>query len=274
MAFDVSVKEVRLPLSLRLFQRHEFPHKLGICEYLFAKRLSENRICWVETAAGPIWKLDLANSTHRWIVYGKYEGASFFNWMERNLSPNPIIVDSGANIGQMILYFGTCFPKARILAFEPGNPQADWLCECLAVNPAIPLKLFRQALGECEGAMYLHTPGPSWSHGGQNIVAADPSGEPVQVVRLSEVLDSEKIPHVDLWKLDVEGFEIPALTGAIDWLKSKRIRALWIETIGEKGGRVMNFMRDVGYQGFALSRKGRAMAVSNYSGDNTLFLPR
>jgi len=36
----------------------------------------------------------------------------------------------------------------------------------------------------------------------------------------------------------------------------------------------MNFMHDVGYQWFALSRKDRAMAASNYGSDNTLFLPR
>ncbi len=232
---DASVNQVRLPLSLRLLQRCEFPHKLGICERLFSARLEQHGVCWVKTSVGPIWKLDLANSTHRWIVYGKYEGASFFNWMKRNLSAAPIIVDSGANIGQMILYFGTYFPKARILAFEPGEPQANWLCECLAVNPAISPKLFRQALGEREAVMYLQPTGHSCSHGGQNIVTAEPGGDPIQVVRLSQVLDSEGISHVDLWKLDVEGFEIPALTGAIDWLKSKRIHALWIETIGENG---------------------------------------
>jgi hypothetical protein len=37
-------------------------------------------------------------------VYGKYEGAPFLNWAKKFLAPNAIIIDSGANIGQMLMY--------------------------------------------------------------------------------------------------------------------------------------------------------------------------
>src|SRR5258708_7113751 len=110
----LTADKLHLPLSLRFIRQFDFPHKLGICEKLFSSRLTKNGICWVETAVGPVWKLDLSNSTHRWIVYGHYEGSAFFNWIRRNLPEDPVIIDSGANIGQMALYFGTYFPKARI----------------------------------------------------------------------------------------------------------------------------------------------------------------
>ena len=273
MSSQLAVDPLRLPILLIGLQRREFSHKLGICEMLFAKRLSANGICWVQTAAGPVWKLDLTNSTHRWIVYGKYEGAAFFDWINRNLPPDPIIVDSGANIGQMALYFGTYFPKAHVLAFEPGKYQAGWFSECLVRNPDLPVQLFQQALGDCEQTMYLQLTGHSCSHGGQNTVTEDATGEPIQVVRLAKVLASQNINHVDLWKLDVEGCEIPALNGARELLETKRIRALWVETIGDNGARIMSFMRDIGYQGFAFNHRGDAVDVARYMDDNTLFLP-
>jgi FkbM family methyltransferase len=267
------ISRIDLPLLLRLIQKIEFPHKLGVCQKLFAKRLAANGICWVKTAAGPIWKLDLTNSTHRWIVYGNYEGPGLFNWIKRNLRPNPTIIDSGANIGQMSLYFGTYFPAGVILAFEPGEYQADWLSECLACNRHLPVKLHRKGLGDATKTMYLQLSGHSCSHGSQNVVTNEPGECPVRVVRLADALAAECIETVDLWKLDVEGFELPALNGAAEWLEQKRIRALWIETRGENGKSIISFMQAVGYRAFDLDRTGYPQSISDYQRDNTLFLP-
>jgi FkbM family methyltransferase len=249
----------RLPLPLRVVQHIEFPHKLGICERLFSRRLAKHGICWVETSAGPVWKLDLSNSTHR--------------WMRRHLPEDPVIIDSGANIGQMTLYFGTYFPKSRIFAFEPGDYQASWLCECLSKNPQLSVKLFRQGLSDSETMLYLQKIGHGCSHGGQNIVTAEPIGDSIQVVSLSQVLNAEKVSAVDLWKLDVEGSELAALAGAKEWLEAKRIHALWVETMGENGQRIANFMAGVGYRACFLNRSGRETKVRDDRAGNTLFLP-
>lgn len=67
------MKLLTVPRSLTCLQRFDFPHKLGICERLFGHALSSRGIAWIETGAGISWKLDLANPTHRWIGYGKYD---------------------------------------------------------------------------------------------------------------------------------------------------------------------------------------------------------
>ena len=56
-------------------------------------------------------------------------------------------------------------------------------------------------------------------------------------------------------------------------LEDKKIRALWIETRGENGGRITNFMQEIGYRAFDLSSRGHATPVSKPNCDNTLFLP-
>jgi FkbM family methyltransferase len=264
---------IKLPLALTLFQGFDFPHKLGICERLFGRALAKEGICWVNTAAGLVWKLDLLNSTLRWIVYGKYEGAAFLNWAKDFLPRNGMVVDSGANIGQMLLYLAQYVPEGKVLAFEPGDHQADWLAECLAVHSHLSVQLFRLALGNEEQTAFLRNTGPKHSHGSWNQVANAGEHE-IHVVRLSRILNEAKIPHVDLWKLDVEGHEVPALQGADEWLKAKRIRALWIEMAGENGARIRQHLESLGYRAFLFDRKGRltrSIELPNHC--NALFLP-
>ena len=104
-----------MPALLRFLQRRDFPRKLGVCDRLFGRALDVHGIAWVRTAVGPVWKLDLANVTHRWIVYGYYEGPELWRWLLAQRGAVRTIVDSGANIGQMVLMY---------LRFGP--PAMDW----------------------------------------------------------------------------------------------------------------------------------------------------
>ncbi len=197
-----------LPFLLRLVQPYDWPNKLGICERLFGRSLARRGVGWVQTGGGIPWKLDLANVTLRWIVYGKYEGAGFLNWARRFLPRDGVVVDSGANIGQMLLYLAQYVPAGKVLAFEPGAHQADWLEECLQAHPALPVELLRTGLGDVSRAAFLEVRGPADRHGSWNAVS-DTGGEPIELVRLDDVLSARGIERLHLWKLDVEGFESP-----------------------------------------------------------------
>lgn len=72
---------VPLPLALRFLRRLEFRGKLGLMERLFGTGLARHGVTWIETQAGIPWELDLTNPTHRWIVYGFYEGPAFWRWL-------------------------------------------------------------------------------------------------------------------------------------------------------------------------------------------------
>src|SRR5437016_10695541 len=111
------------------------------------------------------WKLDLPNPTQRWNVYGKYEGSAFLNWAKRFLTPRAIVVDSGANIGQMVLYLAQWARQGKVLAFEPGCKQADWLEECLAVHSHLPVEVVRRGLGAAPATRFLKDPGHEHLHG-------------------------------------------------------------------------------------------------------------
>lgn len=220
--------ELRLPLALRLVQRIDFPHKLGACERLFGKRLQRSGICWVRCANGILWKLDLADSSHRWCVYGDYEGASQMRWIRHWLKDGGHVVDSGANIGQMTLSF-LPLGDFTIHAFEPTRLAGDWLESCIRANALKNVRLVRSGLSSHSAKLPIQLNGPrstlhlDWyrDHGLQT--------ETVDLIPLDDYLKQLGISHVRLWKLDVEGHELEALSGASQALARRVIDAILIE---------------------------------------------
>ncbi|MCS6812493.1 MAG: FkbM family methyltransferase [Cyanobacteria bacterium] len=266
---------VSLPLPLTWLQPLDFPHKLGICDRLFGSSISCHGVCWVQTGAGIPWKLDLANPVHRWIVYGKYDGAAFLNWAKRTLPSNGIVVDSGANIGQILLYIAQWVPKGKVLAFEPGKEQADWLADCLAAHPQLPVELIRLGLGATPSTAHLFTAGAGFVHGYWSRISDSGEGDAIQIVRLGDELAARAIAQVDLWKLDVEGYEVEALQGAEDYLANQRIRALYVEISQQQGQQVQDYLASFGYQGYLFQPNGSLQPVPKTLPvwTNALFLP-
>lgn len=270
-------KPCSLPFSLSLLQPIDFPHKLGICERLFGQAIAPLGICWVKTGSGLVWKLDLANPTHRWIVYGKYEGAAFMNWARKFLPSNGVVIDSGASIGQMLLYLAQYVPRGKVLAFEPFPEAAAWLQECLDFYPHLPVEIICSGLASAPGQVYLQDIGEEAGHGACSQVSS--SGIPIQTVRLADELVTRNITQVDLWCLDVEGYELPALRGAEPLLKSQSIRALYIELSDLTGGQghrqaIQDFMLDFGYKSYQLTEASQPFLPLEWSAhSNGLFLP-
>ncbi len=262
-----------LPLPLTWLQPFDFPHKLGICERLFGSLIAPQAICWVQTGVGIPWKLDLANPTHRWIVYGKYEGAPFLKWAQKFLPTDGVVVDSGANIGQMLLYLAQWVPQGKILAFEPGAEAADWLEECLTTHPTLPVEILRFGLGSSPAQLRLNNIGANYGHGAWNQVS-ETEGEHIKIVSLADELAARSLKTVDLWKLDVEGYEIPALQGAEVLLREQRIRAIYAELAGKNGELVRDYLAAFGYHCHFFDRNNQLYIPSQFPDHtNGLFLP-
>jgi FkbM family methyltransferase len=274
--------ETPLPPLLRLTQCIDFPRKLGVCERLFARSLTRHGTSWVRTAAGIPWKLDLTSQLHRWMVYGKYECAGFVDWAWRHLPSDGIIVDSGANVGQMLVSLVGAVARGMVLAFEPCAEAAQWLRECLARNRDLPVVLIEHALGEACGVGFLH--GSQSGHGLWSRIAGEgdhtPVSQPVQIVRLADELERRNLSRVNLWKLDVEGHEVPALKGAEPFLKRHAIHAIYVELVDENGRKVMEYLESLGYRLHLVQSAGRLVPPERKPGfelpqwTNGLFLPR
>lgn len=275
-------KNVRVS-GARWFQRISFPKKLGLCELFFGKRLERRGIVTVMTGAGLNWRLDLRNPAHRWMLYGDYDPA-FLPWAKRFLRPDGVVVDSGANIGQMTAYLGRSVPNGRCFSFEPGTAQAAWLEASVEANRRdLPtVEVHRLALGAEPAGLFLEDTWRSEKfHGGSSEISTE-RGEPVRVVRLADFLNERGVGHVDLWKLDVEGYELPALKGAEPFLKEQRVKALYVELFRQEGERYMEngvrireYLKKMGYDCYVFRKlTGRLVRETRVTrAADGLFLP-
>ena len=233
-------------MGLSLMRRLPIPRKLGSLDCLYRRILETQGAGWVETRAGPIWKLDLRNPTHRWIVYGDYEGPGFVPWAKRWIRQDSVVVDSGANIGQVLLYLAPKIRTGNYIAVEPNPVARAWLVECLERYPEWPVTVEIFGLGASPGrASLFGTEGESavGSHGSLKTGEGD-----IEVRTLDEYCQESEIRNIDLWKLDMEGGEEAALKGARGLLKRKAIKALVVETDEKRFGRDSENMKAHGYQ--------------------------
>ena len=260
-----------LPRLLRWIQRWELPRKLGLCDRLFGRALARRGTCWVRTAAGPVWKLDLNNATHRWIVYGFYEGPGFWRWLRAQGGAINTIVDSGANIGQTVLYFASLRPSGRIIAYEPGSAARNWLVQGVAANGLSRVTVEASGLGAVPSEAFLTALGPADRHGACNCIDAI-EGEPIRVTTLDAELDRHQIAVLDVWKLDMEGYEIHAVHGAARALAAGRIRAIYAEA-GVSGRETAAYLTAFGYSVWGIRTNGSLGPWRDIGKwDNALFL--
>ena len=153
---------------------------------------------------------------------------------------SPIIFDIGANIGQTIDIYRKLFPSSKIFAFEPFKDSFDKVNK--KTKEDINTKVFKLALGSICGSQTFHinSSSPTNSllvtdrHGpkvwGQGLLETVETIE-VDVIKLDEFLDNNKIEYIDLVKMDVQGAEHLVLEGASEALEKNKIGIIYTEII-------------------------------------------
>lgn len=118
-------------------------------------------------------------------------------------------IDAGAHIGIITRLLAKHF--SRVIAFEP-HPQTF---KCLQRNTRhLPnVEIHRAALGGVKGQMGIEM-APTTNSGDRQII----SGTGVKVV----TLDSLRLKDVDFIKMDIQGYELFALQGAVRTLQRCR----------------------------------------------------
>ena len=180
-----------------------------------------------------------------------------------SFAPGDVVIDCGANVGDLLLSLDATGVPMRYIAFEPGQAEFDCLQRNVAHFPSHVVELHQQALGERNGTATFYA--NSDAADGSILQTADTSGKfEVEIVRL----DSLPIDRVKLLKLEAEGYEPEILEGAEGLLD--RIEYIAADVGFERGvaqestlPAVTNFLLERGFRVVANSQKRLVLLFRN-----------
>ncbi len=193
----------------------------------------------------------------RYIYYRGLFEEQVLRAIERALRPGGTFIDIGANIGQHTVVAAHCVGTGgRVIAFEPQAVARARLVHNIALNNQQDrVEVHACALGreQAPGNIYVLND----NNDGQSSLRPVTHTEPSEAVQI-ETLDGMDL-DVDLRrgcvvKIDVEGGEIDVLDGAVEFIRTVRPQALFVECanrhlqrFGYSGLDVQHWLREHGY---------------------------
>jgi len=151
------------------------------------------------------------------------------------LPADAVIVDGGANIGFFTVPVAhrTQGRGTRIISFEPQRQLFQALGGSLTINGYDRVYLHNCGLGSEPGIAQLPAVNYSEFQDFGTVSLSDKTTVNEdgwmndRVVDITSI-DAMDLPRLDFFKLDVEGYEVPALTGALDTIRKHR-PWIWVE---------------------------------------------
>lgn len=166
--------------------------------------------------------LETGNELSAAIFCGSFEWAER-EWLTHMLKPGNVFFDIGANIGLMSLLAAHKIGVTGVaVAFEPVSATYEKLQKNISLNPQCSnIQTVRAAVSDANGKQEIFITGPGRDAWNSLVPAEGMQREIIETFRLDDLMNDEKLelPHPDIIKIDVEGWEIHVLRGAAETLK-------------------------------------------------------
>lgn len=148
-------------------------------------------------------------------------------------SDSPICLDVGAHWGETVREFQQIFASPSIHAIEPSASN----CEKLRLSCDMKrVRIHQMALGANDEKLSLNLYPDTVLHSFLPVAPAGPQGshqvtgtEEVRVTKLDTFVAENNIPHIDLLKIDTQGYELAVLQGASESLARGVVKAILLE---------------------------------------------
>ena len=164
--------------------------------------------------------------------------------LKRKISKTPIIFDVGGNKGQSVAIFKKIFEKPIIHTFEPIKSEFDQMYEKYKSDLNVTLNNY--ALGEVAGEKKFNisaqTGASSFNKINQNSkwikvrskeyktsINEFVKSTNVKISTLDDYFLKNNINHIDLLKIDTQGYEDKVLQGGMYTLKQNKVKAIVTE---------------------------------------------
>ena len=189
---------------------------------------------------------------------GTYESElTQFVLCDLDLPADGVILDVGANLGWYSLLLGKRYPEARIHAFEPEPRNLALLRENVERNGLGNVDVHAMAVAESPGTMKLY-PYAEKNMGRHSLLPINnEDAVEVRTVSLDAFLDEHGIApeEVSFVKVDIEGYETPALRGATRLLAAgpvilSEFAPKYMRRGGLDPADYLELLRDAGYRAY------------------------
>ncbi|HUB45944.1 MAG TPA: FkbM family methyltransferase [Acetobacteraceae bacterium] len=214
-------------------------------------------------------------------TFSLYNGLAEFSDMAfvlHALRPEDLFLDIGANVGVYTI-LASAAVGATTISVEPLPATYEKLRRNIALNQvAARVESLNIAVGAGHGSARITQDYDATNHilaAGENVRSCE-----IQLSTIDDIVAS-RVPA--LMKIDIEGYELPALEGAKSTLSRSELRAIVIELNGSgaRYGFEENLIakmladhgfRPVGYDPFSRTLTLRERNMLHSSGDNSIFV--
>jgi len=175
--------------------------------------------------------LDLADWIQRNMYLGSYEQPQTSRILS-HLRPGMTFVDVGANVGYYSAMASSIVGAGRVISYEPNPYSFERLSGWVQANQARNITPVCVALGGEEGTLTTHF-AETDNHTASLVPGLLPSETRETTVVTVKTLDAEAEPlairHIDVMKIDVDGYESEVFKGCSRLLEENRIGAILCE---------------------------------------------
>lgn len=169
---------------------------------------------------------DLAEHIGNHIFWRGAHSADVLAYIRGHAPRSGVLIDAGANQGEITVMAAHHMSQGRVLAFEPVSANFARLRRNVKENDLTNVECINVGLSDMPGLFPIYTRGKAWDDGTVNrglpslyaSMQRPLKVEDVSVVRLDDVPELATLSRIDLIKIDVEGAELGLLKGARDTL--------------------------------------------------------
>ena len=233
----------------------------GVLETPISVRFGPKDLTKVELEDFHMMLADSDYAVSRSIIESNTYEPHMVSFIREHVKPGMTAVDIGANVGFFSMLFASIVgPSGRVISFEPNTENCRLLLINAQSNGFKNITLFPLALS-WERGHTLFKPGIG-SNGGLLPSNAEALSDPNCTVVPCDRLDNLVHHRVDFIKMDIEGAEYLALSGAEDILRRDRPVVTSEFSLGMlqhtseiEGSDFLGWIKRLGYQIFLLDRK-------------------
>lgn len=174
--------------------------------------------------------VDIVNNANNCDFFPNGEANLLREFVENFAKQDCLIFDIGSNIGELTSYFLSLKPSVYINLFEPSRPTFEAL-SCQSCPDTVTLNNF--ALGSRFEKLLLNIQGTSGTNPFLERSSLGIMQKQIAIIStLDHYCDSRSTYHIDFMKIEVEGFNLSVLRGAVGMLFKGAIGMLQFEYRG------------------------------------------